>query len=164
MTHPQRYLRLLGVPDIVLRLREWRRASGVRQREAAELFGICYRNYSKLETGAYRCSAGMRVRIEAFLAANDNGGGAVCAPAAWDVTKRPIGSHYGGKYGSSVACPVCSRAALIFRRGRTEGVFWTDYAHRFSLDLDHKHEPRMTASEICRKLGDPSAKVRKGGK
>lgn len=164
MTHSQSYLRLLDVPEIVLRLRGWRRRARIRQYEAAALYGICYRNYQRLEAGEYKYRPSTRKRIEAFLAANDNAAAPTRSTTTWDVTARPIGSHYGGKYGSSVACPTCARAALIYKRGRTEGIFWTDYAHRFTLDLDHKNEPRMTASEICRKLGDPSAKARRGGK
>lgn len=81
-----------------------------------------------------------------------------------DISTRPVGRNYGGKNGVSVVCPVCRRAAIKYKDVRVDGQFYTDYAHVISLDLNHKNEPRMTASEICRKLRDPSAKGRKGAK
>lgn len=83
---------------------------------------------------------------------------------AWDVASRPVGSHWGGKFGVSVECPLCHRPALRYRETRTQGVFFTEYAHRFALSLDQKNEPVCTASEICRKPSDPSPKAKKGAK
>lgn len=83
---------------------------------------------------------------------------------AVDVSLRPLGQHYGGKYGASIPCPVCQRPALKYKTGRAEGVPWTDYAHRLSFDLDSKNEPRLTASEICRVADGSPQKRRKGTK
>lgn len=80
---------------------------------------------------------------------------------AIDVASRPLGRQYGGKCGVSIACPICGRPALVHKKGRTQGVFWTDYAHRLSFDLDGHNEPQMHASEICR---DPSPTAVKGAK
>lgn len=82
-----------------------------------------------------------------------------------DVAERPIGRNYGGKNGVSVECPVCRRPALKWKNGRSEGVFWIDYAHALAIDLNHRNEPVMTASQICRKPErDPSLKARTGAK
>jgi hypothetical protein len=81
-----------------------------------------------------------------------------------NVATRPLGQLFGGKQGQSVECPVCSRPAVLFKSGRTAGVFWTEYAHQLSFDLDSHNEPVMHASEICRRQDDPSAKGRKVAK
>lgn len=81
-----------------------------------------------------------------------------------DVASRPVGQLYGGRHGQSIECPICKRPALVYKRGRTAGVFWIEYAHRLAFDLDSHNEPVMHASEICRGQDDPSAKAAKGGK
>lgn len=79
-----------------------------------------------------------------------------------DIAARPVGRNYGGKNGVSVECPVCRRAALKYKDVRVEGEFYTDYAHVLAIDLNHKNEPVVTASQICRKpKRDPSEKPRK---
>jgi hypothetical protein len=65
---------------------------------------------------------------------------------AIDVAARPLGRAYGGKHGVSVACPLCNRPALIFKKGKTQGRAWVDYAHRLSFELNSHNEPVMHAS------------------
>lgn len=81
-----------------------------------------------------------------------------------DIAARPVGQHYGGKHAVSVACPVCGKPALIHKKGFAGGAAWTDYAHRISIDLDHKNEAQAIASQVCRAAGDPSRKRKRGRK
>lgn len=82
-----------------------------------------------------------------------------------DVASRPLGRNYGGKNGVAVSCPVCNRPGLKWKAGRKEGIYFVDYAHALSIDLNHKNEPVVTASQICRKPErDPSQKGSKAQK
>lgn len=83
---------------------------------------------------------------------------------ALDIAGCPLGQLVGGKYGQSVECPVCARPAVLYRKSRERGAFFTEYAHRICLDLDPHNEAVMRASEICRLWDDPSLRAAKGAK
>lgn len=69
MTIPTRVLKLMGVDPLCLKLREWRRGEGIRQRELAVMMGVHYSVICRWERGLVRLTPNARARVEKFLKA-----------------------------------------------------------------------------------------------
>lgn len=68
-----------------------------------------------------------------------------------DVTKRPVGSFFGGKRSAanSVACPTCTKPALLIKTSIKNGKRVRHYAHGFKLVLNSKNDPEVEWDSPC---------------
>jgi len=68
-----------------------------------------------------------------------------------DVTKRPVGSFFGGRSAAAVSCtcPVCGKPGLIVKTINRGTRTTRHIAHGFKLVLNEKFEPECQWDEPC---------------
>jgi hypothetical protein len=68
-----------------------------------------------------------------------------------DVTKREVGSFFGGKPSAacSIACPVCAKPGLLIKQTIRDGRRVKHVAHGFKIELDSKNDPKVVWDEPC---------------
>lgn len=66
-----------------------------------------------------------------------------------NVADKPVGYAFGGKNGTSVACPRCSRPGLLVRTYRKGGLDFTEYAHLLEYALNSKNDPELVPGDLC---------------
>lgn len=70
---------------------------------------------------------------------------------AADFTSRPVGSYWGGKRGRdhSVACPVCSKPALLIAKTIRKGADREQYAHYVAIRLNDANDAVPEYGAVC---------------
>lgn len=80
---------------------------------------------------------------------------------SFDIRNRPVGYQWGGKMRASVACPVCSKPALLLpKKTKTQGDTIAHYAHVVHYSLDAKNDAVADFGAPCLHNETRAAKAR----